>query len=174
MRQTLDEYLDGALDAAAKADVERRLLADPAAATLLAQMKSERALRTATFATFEPTKTEADALAARTLASFEHAKPAGYVGIWLRRGIAAAAMIALVAGSFAIGRITASPPAPSTPIVTTTDPHVIYRVMYLTDAGETQVREFTSVEDASDFMAKVDLKADAQVAVMDLDSSGSF
>jgi anti-sigma factor RsiW len=180
----LDDYLDENLQPGQRAELERQLAADPALARLLATMKQERALRAAAYASFEPSRNEASTLAASMMNAIAGHQPAGYVGTprspWLKRALATAAAIAIVAGSFAVGRVT----APATPIAPTgqtatnnprTDTQVIYRVIYLGEYGEKEIREFASLDEANDFANKLDLRrAEPQVAAVDLSSPGSF
>lgn len=175
MRELLDDYLDGALPGPQRAEVERRLSAEPPAAALLTRMHAERALRRAALASFEATAEEAGQLAARTMAACDKRATVGYVGVWLRRGIAVAAALALVVGSFVMGRMTATG-APAAPdAAARLDPQIIYRVMYFGETGEKEVREFASVDEASDFMNVAELKpGEPQVAAVDLNRPGSF
>src|SRR5690242_20078508 len=111
MRQLLDDYLDENLTSDQRADLERRLAAEPALARLLAAMKQERALRAAAYASFQPSVDETRNLANRILNDIAGHHPAGYVGShkpsWLKRTLGVAAALAILAGTFAIGRITA-------------------------------------------------------------------
>jgi anti-sigma factor RsiW len=179
MRKILDDYLDDTLQSTQRADLERRLASDAVAARLLAQIKSERALRQAAYQSFQPSASQARAFADNALAAM-HAQapsPLGYVGSWIRRGLAVAAAIAIVAASFAIGRMTAAPANPSiatnTPLKT--EPQVVYRVVYFAESGDKEVREFASMDEANDFVARLDARrAEPQVAIVDLDHPGSF
>jgi anti-sigma factor RsiW len=181
MRQILDDYLDETLPPERRAEIERQLAADPAASRLLAAMKQERALRTAAYASFEPAPAEARALAARMMNDIAGHQPAGYVGgTWLKRTLGVAAAIAIVAGSFAIGRFTANPTTTAagdqpTSVATKTETQVVYRVVYLGEYGEKEIREFASLDEANDFANKLDLhRSEPQVAAVDLSSPGSF
>jgi anti-sigma factor RsiW len=181
MRQILDDYLDETLEPAQRANLERQLAADPALARLLAAMKQERALRAAAYAAFQPSVDEARTLAARVMNDIAGHRPAGYVGVWIKRTLGVAAAIAVVSGSFAIGRITATTTAApatahdATAIATRTEPQVVYRVIYLGEYGEKEIREFAGLDEANDFANKLDLRrAEPQVAAVDLSSPGSF
>src|SRR4051812_25665695 len=114
MRTILDDYLDGALAPAQRAELERQINADPAMARLLAAMKQERALRAAAYAPLNPPRDEPPPPPAHLSDPLPPHNPAGSVGTqtssWFKRPLAAAPSLAIVAGSFAIGRITATPP----------------------------------------------------------------
>jgi anti-sigma factor RsiW len=127
LRQKLDEYLDGALDPPARRDVEATLASDPAAAALLARLKSQRALRAAAFDAYLPAPQESKALADRVLAQAYDA-PVGRVGYWLRRGAAVAAAIAIVTGTFFAGRISVSPQPVAAPTT-------VYDVVWVDSMG---------------------------------------
>jgi anti-sigma factor RsiW len=178
MRQMLDDYLDGTLYPAERAEVERQVAGDAAMARLLAAMKQERALRAAAYASFEPSKEESGIHVSRMMDAMTGSGPAGYVGVWIRRGVAAAAAVALVAGSFAMGRVTANTPGNGQTDVANVqkaEPQVVYRVVYFADYGEKEVREFASLDEANDFVNKLDTRrSEAQVAAVDLNAPGSF
>ena len=151
IRQKLDEYLDDALEPAARAHLEKLLASDPAAATLLERMKVERTLRSAAFSQYTPDAGEAQSLAASMLAACHaHADaPAGRIGIWIKRSLGVAAAVALVAGAFALGRAS----APQTPSVAsnTANNAPAYYVLYNDESGEPQMKDFTSLDDAMAF-----------------------
>jgi anti-sigma-K factor RskA len=126
MRQKMDEYLDGALDAAGRQEVEAASAQDVQAAALLARMKRERALRTATYESYAPSEFEAGELAATVMAACEEvaAEPVGRIGhtghfYWTRRLAGVAAAVVIAATAFAGGRMSAPQVAsgPSTPSV---------------------------------------------------------
>ena len=110
-RERLDEYLDGALDDAGRREIEALVAADPSAARLLSAMKSERALRNAAYASFNPTEYETSTLAHEVIAACEDeaAHPIGHIGalVWTRRIAGVAAAIIIAAGAFAAGRASA-------------------------------------------------------------------
>jgi anti-sigma factor RsiW len=177
MRQKIDDYLDEALEPAERAELERRISADPALARLLASMKQERALRAAAYASFQPAPQEARTFASNMLDSLTAPLPAGYVGVWIKRGLAVAAAIAVVAGSFAMGRMTASTSTGQTAVVVPpkSETQVVYRVIYFDEYGEKEVREFASLDETNDFVSKLDShRNDPKVAVVDLSSPGSL
>lgn len=113
MRQTIDEYLDGMLDAQARASVEQTLARDPVAAELARSMQSERAIRAAAYESYIPSKAEASALAAQILAACEDrsAEPVGRItprfNSWMRYASGIAAAIAITLTAFGLGRMTA-------------------------------------------------------------------
>jgi anti-sigma factor RsiW len=151
MRKLIEDYLDGALGEAERTDFQRRVASDPVMGRLVAQMKSERALRAAALASFVPTRSEAEAVVQRVIAE-THAT-LGYVGIWVKRMAAAAAVLIVVAGGFVMGRATApNRAAPSA------EAQVIYRVLYFAESGEAQAREFGDLEDANAFMNQQEVK----------------
>jgi anti-sigma factor RsiW len=166
LRQTLDEYLDGGLDPAQRQQVEATLASDPAAAQMLAQLQAQRALRNAAYDSYLPTKLEAKALADHVLAEAFDA-PAGHVGYWLRRGAAVAASIAVLVGTFAMGRMTASPR--SYPVVET---RTMYNVVYVDAGGVQQVRDFASLEDSNRFVQQLEQQGVTGVAVADILTPG--
>lgn len=176
IRQTLDEYLDGALTVGERADVDRLIASDPAAAKLLAQMKSERALRTAVFAGYEPSTGETHNLAASMLAAC-HDAPVGRIGIWIKRSLGVAAAVGILVGTFALGRFS----APQTKMMATAEssdaaaPTVF--VLYNDEAGEPQMKEFASVDEAVAFQKQASDHHGESVAVastFDSDHPGSF
>jgi anti-sigma factor RsiW len=175
MRNLVDDYLDGAMATADRAAFERQLAADPSLARLLSNMKQERALRAAAYASFEPTREEAQAAADRMMDAVAGQRPAGYVGNWWKRTLGVAAGLAIVAGSFAFGRMTSETVTVEKPVVKL-ETHVVYRVMYFGEEGEKEVREFATHDEAIDFVNRLDTRrSEAQVAaVADLSSPGSF
>ncbi len=152
MRSTLDEYLDEALDAVARAEVERALAQDPATGRLLAKMKAERALRTAAYASYMPTGEEAAALAARVFD--EVAAPIGQVGNfrWIRWTAGVAAALVIAASAFGIGRVTA-PTQVVTKEVEVTDLAVV-------SGNDLQVQHLTSREAYQNYIQKLTQERD--------------
>jgi anti-sigma factor RsiW len=163
MRQTIDEYLDDMLDPASRAAVEQTLARDPAAAQLVATLRSERALRAAVYASYQPSPAEATALAATILAACENeaAAPVGRItpassARWLRYASGIAAGLVLVIGAFAAGRMTVSP---ATPTIATGNPPTVterIRVVVLDPNNEAQiseVREFASPDIANAYIS---------------------
>ena len=162
LRERLDEYLDDALDPAQRQEVEDALATDAAAAALLTRLKAERAHRAATFATYLPTSHEAKALAERMLAQAYDA-PVGRIGYWVRRGAAVAAAIAIVAGTFFVGRMSV---APQTVSVTE------YDVAWVDGGGLQQVRSFASMEERNKFIQQLDQTGVTGIAVADIMAPG--
>jgi anti-sigma-K factor RskA len=118
MRQTIDEYLDGVLDAQARASVEQTLVRDPMAAELARTMQSERAIRAAVYESYAPSKAEASALASQILAACEDeaAEPVGRITPqrnWVRYTSGVAAAIAVALTAFGLGRMTAPAGVPT-------------------------------------------------------------
>jgi anti-sigma factor RsiW len=175
MRNMLDAYLDGELQASEKAALEQSLATDTALAALLAKIKGERALRQAAFATYQPAAGEAAQFAARFLAAARRSGPVGYVGPWIRQAAAVAAVLVLVGGGFAAGRMSGTGRGSPVAQGVKPDAAVIYRVMYVDPNGDLQVPEFSSVDEANEFIARHDLRrTDTQVASVDLSHPGSF
>ncbi len=178
IRQKLDEYLDDALEPAARAQLEKLLASDPTAASLLQHMKSERALRSAAFSEYAPTALETHSLAASMLAVC-HAQadaPVGRIGIWIKRSLGVAAAVALVAGAFALGRAS----APQAPIAANNTPASsatagAYYVLYNDEAGDPQMKEFTSVDDAMVFQKQTGhVSVELAAGSLDAEHPGSF
>jgi hypothetical protein len=179
-RQTLEEYIDGELTPPEVAAVQ----ADPASVKLLVRARKERALRSAVYAGYQPSPTEAQALASKVLSACaeEAHAPLGSIGIqsigpWVRRASAIAAVLALVIGGFAAGRISAPTPPPTAPSVATAQPAEIIRVLYNDDAGETAMKEFDSMDEANGFMKEMNARHAEPVVVatgFDTDHPGSF
>ena len=144
LREMIDNYLDGALDASARSEVEKALLQDAAAKGLLAKIKSERAIRAAAYESYMPDGREAAALATRIMAACDDQAlaPVGRVGNW-RRYAAVAAMVAIAAGSFAMGRGT----APVTVVEAPADTKTVYNLAYTDGTGSPQVQVFDTLEE---------------------------
>jgi anti-sigma factor RsiW len=169
LQERLDEYLDGGLDPAGQRDVEALLASDATAARMLAQMRAQRALRAAAYDSYLPTKLEAKTLAERAL-SAAYDTPAGQVGYWVRRGAAVAAAVAVLVGTFAMGRTTASPRIVER-VVTHTEYN--YNVALLgADGGVQQVRDFSSLEKRNDFIQQIDQQGATGVAVAEVMAPG--
>jgi anti-sigma factor RsiW len=143
-RRRIDEYLDGSLDAASQRTLEAAIAADPAQARLLARMKSERALRTAAYASYMPSAAESRELTAQFMAAAY--APVGRVGVWsnARRWVAVAASVAVLIGTFAAGRMTAGT-AGTTLAAASANP--VYRVVYLDRDGVRTVSGDLKTED---------------------------
>ena len=162
LREKIEEYLDGELDAAGKMALEAEVAANPTAGRMLASAKADRVLRAAAFETFAPTRHEASELAAQVMA--EAYAPVGHVGYWIRRGAAVAAAIIIVCGVFVAGRISA--PVQNR-IVVQTETRVVYSVAYKDLGGEQTVREFATADERDDFVKELDQRGVANVQVAD-------
>jgi len=154
-RQTIDEYLDGTLNAAARNELERAVVQDPATAKLLSQMKADRALRSAVYASYAPSAAEASALAASALAACadEAAAPVGKIGprSWIRWGSAIAAGLALVVGAYDFGRMSA-PVQTVEKVINVEVPN--YSVVVLAENGTPQEeRKFASLDSRNTFVS---------------------
>jgi anti-sigma factor RsiW len=176
VRQKLDEYLDGALSASERAEVDRQLAADPALARMLSRMNAERSLRSAVYAGYEPSAEEARALAAKMMAvcADEATAPIGRIGIWVKRSLGVAAAAGIIAGSFALGRTTAPRAGAATAMAAQVE---VIRVLYSDDAGEPQMKEFASMDDANAFCKDMNERHAEPVVVasgFDTDHPGSF
>ena len=158
LRHKLDEYLDGALDPPARRDVEATLTSDPGAAAMLARLQSQRALRTAALDTYLPASHEAKALAERVLAQAYDA-PVGRIGLWLRRGAAVAAAIAIVAGTFFLGRMSVTPQR--FPVAVT---HIEYNVVWIDSVGVQRVQDFASLDDRNKFIQQLEREGASGIA----------
>jgi anti-sigma factor RsiW len=174
-RLTIEQYLDGELTPAEAA----ALLADPASATLIQRAQSDRALRAAVYASYQPSPTEAQALSSKIMSACAEAEnaPVGYIGRRIRYASAVAAVVALVIGGFMAGRITAPTPPQPTPAVATAQPTEIIRVLYNDDAGEPAMKEFDSSDEANSFMKEMNAHHAEPVVVatgFDTDHPGSF
>jgi anti-sigma factor RsiW len=150
LREKLDDYLDGTLSAAERAQAEAALARDPAAGKLLSRMRSERALRAAAYESYMPTTHEARSLAERVMAE-AHDAPVGRVGYWVRRGAAVAAGLILVAGAFVAGRGSVMPQQKHDDVAVETK--TVYDVLYIDSAGTYQQTELSSLEERNDFIA---------------------
>ena len=165
LRQKLDEYLDDGLDPVERRAVEAALASDPTAARMLERMKAQRAGRAAAYDSYLPTKLEAKVLAERVLtAMFD--SPAGHVGYWLRHGAAVAAAVAVLAGTFAMGRMTAPPKF--VPQVTT---RIVYNVVY-TDGSDMIVKDFSTENERNEFVKVLEQRGVTGIAVADVMTPG--
>jgi len=112
MRQTIEDYLDGELDAQGRSAVEQALATDAGARALLETLRAQRKLRTSVYESYMPSQDQAAALASQILAvcQDEAAAPIGKItpaSRWLRYGTGIAAAIAVAVTAFGIGRMTA-------------------------------------------------------------------
>jgi len=118
----------------------------------------------AAYASHAPDDAQAAALANRVMAAIaaQGDRPAGRIGYWVRRISAVAAALAVVAGSFAFGRMS----VPTKKLVQDQPaPQVIYRVMYTGQDGAAEMREFVSQDDANAFAKQLDLKQRDQLMI---------
>ncbi len=159
LREKLDVYLDGALSSPDRTEVETAVMRDPAAGKLLAGMRSERALRTAAYQSYLPTEQESRLLAAQVMAEARHA-PVGRIGVFIRRGLAVAAGLAILAGAFMAGQNY----APAKHVEVATDTKTVYDVLYIDSSGTYQQTELSSLEERNDFIAGLQQKGATIVA----------
>jgi anti-sigma factor RsiW len=152
----LEDYLDGALDAAAAAALVERLSLDATLAVALQSLRAERKVRQGVWAALEPSEGDVSRLIARVNAASKRRK------LWFTRpmriGAAAAACVAI---SFLAGwklhgnkQLAASQTSPA--IVNSAGPKVETIVSYqvaLTDENGhvTAVQNFESLEKAREF-----------------------
>jgi anti-sigma factor RsiW len=166
LREKLDAYLDGALETAERQALETQLASDPAAARLLAGMKSERVLRTAAYASYLPTTGETMTLVKQTLTrAFD--TPLGRIGYWMRRGAAVAAALLIVAGTFTAGRMSASPKT-----YKVVETQTVYNVSYTDLNGQLGVREFSTLEERNEFQKELQQRGITGIAVRELTIPG--
>jgi anti-sigma factor RsiW len=172
IRQDIEQYLDGELSPAEAAVLH----ADPASAALIASARNQRALRAAAYATYQASAAESDALTEKILTACadDRVAPIAHIGPWLRRASAVAAVLALIIGGFAAGRMSAPAAQAPAPAVAANE---IIRVLYNDDAGEAQMKEFDSIDDANNFMKDMSARHAEPVVVastFDTDHPGSF
>lgn len=174
-RQVLDEYLDGALSPAQTAEVEAVLRTEAAAAGRLEKMKQERDLRGAALGSYAPSSEEAESAAVRMIAALqdEAELPVFRIGAWrwLRRAGAIAAVLAIVAGAFVLGRATAS--VQTVIIDPSSKAASACIVLYSDDAGETRTKPFDSELAAQAFLAER-VQAQGRQAVASIDEQGTW
>ena len=152
-RRKMDEYLDGMLGHDEQCALEATLATDPAAARLLSRMKAQRALRAAAYDSYLPTPVEAARYARETLDA-AHA-PVGRIGPWLevRRLAGIAAAIAVLIGTFAIGRMSA--PAPTSFVDDSVK--TVFRVVYTDAEGVQRISgDLASQDDVKDYVRKLE------------------
>jgi anti-sigma factor RsiW len=161
MRQTIDEYLDGMLDAQGKAAVEQALARDPEAAAMARTLREERALRAAVYESYQPSRLEASALAAQILAACheEAEAPVGRVGFpsWVRMVSGIAAAVAIAIAAFGVGRVTA-------PVTAGTEKTTV--ALYIKD-GEGPPKLYTrlaSYDDVESVLRELEAPLDTQFA----------
>jgi anti-sigma factor RsiW len=161
MREMIDHYLDGALDVAGREGVERAIAQDPAAARLLTQMKAERAVRRAAYDSYAPSPLEAAAAtsqflaACRAEAADDAPAPAGRIGPprpWFWRAAGVAAVLALTAGAYGLGR-SQSPVQVVEKAVEVAKPE--FQVVYLENGTPQEVRTFASADDRDRYIQQI-------------------
>jgi len=167
LREKFEDYLDGALSTAERAEVEQTASRDAKAAKLLAAMRSERALRAAAYDSYMPTAHEAHALASQLMAEARHA-PVGHIGMWVRRGAAVAASIVIVTCAFVAGRGS----APTKTYTMPGETKIVYNVVYTDGSGNTMVSEFDSLKERNDFVSELEQKGTPSVVVAEYMSPG--
>jgi len=170
LRERFDDYLDGALSTAERAEVEATAARDPKAAKLLAVMRSERALRAAAYDTYAPTTHEARALASQMMAE-AYSQPVGRIGFWNQRWAVAAASIAIVTCAFIAGRGSAPTQIHNVPVAET---RVVYNVVYTDPTGDQMVREFASADDRDAFVKQLEHDGASGIAVAEVMPQGHF
>ena len=108
VRQQMDDYLDGALAPAEEHAFKALLAQDAGAVRQLERLKNFRALRSAAYDSYLPTAQETARLTEQFFATAH--QPAGFVGFWrkARSYSNVAAVLAIMAGTFAFGRMTAN------------------------------------------------------------------
>jgi len=113
MRQTIEDYLDGELDAQGRSAAEQALATDAGARALLETLRAQRKLRASVYDSYMPSQEQAASLASQILAACENeaATPVGKItpatSRWLRYGTGIAAAIAVAVTAFGVGRMTA-------------------------------------------------------------------
>jgi anti-sigma factor RsiW len=167
MQEKLEAYLDDGLSPAERQEVEALVASDPRAAKMLAAAKAQRSLRAAAYASYLPTRAEASAMAAQFMDRAY--APVGRVGIWLRRSLTAAAAIAILVGTFAIGRTTAPT---KTQYVDHDVNHYYYNVVYTDSNGIQWMRDFASADERDKFVKELETGGATGIAVADLTLPG--
>jgi len=176
-RQAIEEYLDGALDAASRSSVEKAVAQDAQAGRMLADCQAERALREAVYASYAPSKQEASAFAAQVMAACEDdaAQPVGRIGVWTwtRRLTGIAAAVVVMAGMFVAGRSTAP-----TKVVEVQGPEVVRTITKVVKIGQGDTfvaRDFSPSEaDEMNNFINGDTNGSSNMATLDLSTSGYF
>lgn len=156
-RQLLEEYLDGELTPEQKIPVEEALQTDLLAATLLRHLRAERAARTAIYASYEPTESEAQEMAASLLSYCQNA-PRGIISRyrWSWKAARIAASIVLTAGAFVVGQYSINQHVVIQKVVinkvdqANTSP--LISVLYKDANGNTASKDFTTFAEAEKFV----------------------
>jgi len=150
LHQRLEEYLDDALAPDQRQVLEADLARDPAASRLLMRLKSERAVRTAAYESYMPTQAESSRFAAKVMMTAT--APVGFVGPRWRRMLNVAAGFIILAGTFAVGYMSANARTVEVP---TTVVQTEYSVV-ATDGFETKESVFQTVEERNAFIKNVE------------------
>jgi anti-sigma factor RsiW len=159
MRERIDQYLDGSLNAAEREALEADMARDPSGTKLLLQMRSERSLRAAAYDSYMPTPFEARSLAQQMMAE-AYSRPAGRIGFWIRRGAAVAAGLIIVASAFVAGQGFST----TKTVTVSSEPKVVYNVVYY-ENGTTMVSEFDSLKERNDFVGELEQRGVTPVIV---------
>lgn len=166
LMQKMDDYLDGALSAPDRLEVDALVARDAAAARTLAAAKAQRALRSAAYESYAPTAAESASLAGHILDACHNA-PVGRIELSYRRYAGIAAAVLIMAGTFFAGRFTAP-----TQIVNVPGPtNIVYNVVY-TENGATMVSEFNTKEERNSFVSELDTRGVPVVLVSDFNTPG--
>ena len=164
--QKMDDYLDGALSAPDRLEVDALVAGDAEAARTLAAAKAQRALRAAAYESYAPTADESASLAGHILDACHNA-PVGRIEFSYRRYAGIAAALLIMAGIFFAGRFTAP-----TQIVNVPGPtNIVYNVVY-TENGATMLSEFNTKEERDGFVAELETRGATGIAVADLTTFG--
>ena len=147
---TLEAYLDGQLADEQMTALRQALDQDAHLRDTLRRLQTQRALRAAALATYQPDASEAAELTARFMDATT--APVGRVGpmVWVRRLSAVAAMLLIVAGAYYTGRQSTQ-----AQVLTKTVVQDHYVVHIITPEGEATEHSFASLEEANDFVAEV-------------------
>lgn len=159
MRERIEQYLDGEMNAAERKALEADVARDSQGTRMLQQMRSERALRAAAYDSYMPTAHEARSLAQQVMAE-AYSQPAGRIGFWIRRGAAVAAGLIIVAGAFVAGQGF----GPTKTVTVSSDPKVVYNVVYY-ENGTTMVSEFDSLKERNDFVGELEQRGVTPIIV---------
>ena len=159
----LEQYLDGELDSTESRILEEQLAGDAALAARVAALRSQRALRREAMETYQPTESEASALAKKMMEQFHLMEYAPLERLhahepalrWLKRSAVIAACLLIGVGSFLAGRQNAR-----------SGPIAGYTVHIQMPGGETISQTFRSYQQARRFVQiyQVDQQASAPTA----------
>jgi len=148
----MEEYLDGELTPEATRALEADLQKDPAAARLLASLKTERAIRAAAYQSYQPTQAESARLAAKVMMTAT--APVGFVGPRWRRMVNVAAGFIILAGTFATGYLVANSHSTETPEAIVKMQYTV--ISYPLGTNEPQERVFDSVEQCNNYVKELE------------------